>query len=69
MIDPQVQVINWMKQKDSRNIDVVQLTQKNWLKVNSHFLPQAVYLSEKFKIIFLVMGVTLRPLLLLHFSN
>ena len=33
MIDPQVQVIKWIKQKEPGNIDVVQLTQKNWLKI------------------------------------
>lgn len=33
MIDPQVQGIKWLKQKEEGNVDVIQLTQKNWLKV------------------------------------
>ena len=33
IIDPQVQGIKWLKQREEGNIDIVQLTQKNWLKV------------------------------------
>ena len=33
MIDPQVQGIKWLRRKEEGNVDVIQLTQKNWLKV------------------------------------
>lgn len=33
LIDPQMQGIKWLKRKEEGNLDVIQLTQKNWLKV------------------------------------
>ena len=33
IIDPQIQGIKWLKKKEEGNVDIVQLTQKNWLKV------------------------------------
>lgn len=33
IIDPQVQGIKWLKEKEEGNVDIIQLTQKNWLKV------------------------------------
>ena len=33
LIDPQVQAIKWLKLKEEGNLDIIQLTQKNWLKV------------------------------------
>eukprot|EP00957_Ditylum_brightwellii_P075547 5741704-Ditylum_brightwellii.AAC.1 len=33
IIDPQVQGIKWLKKKEEGNLDIIQLTQKNWLKV------------------------------------
>ena len=33
IIDPQAQGIKWLKQKEEGNVDVVQLTQKNWTMV------------------------------------
>jgi len=33
IIDPQGQGIKWLKQKEEGNVDIVQLTQKNWMKV------------------------------------
>lgn len=33
LIDPQVQAIKWLKNKEDGNLDIIQLTQKNWLKV------------------------------------
>ena len=32
IIDPQAQGIKWIKEKEEGNIDVIQLSQKNWLK-------------------------------------
>ena len=32
IIDPQVQGIKWLKKKEEGNLDIIQLTQKNWLK-------------------------------------
>eukprot|EP00592_Proboscia_alata_P015189 CAMPEP_0194394788 /NCGR_PEP_ID=MMETSP0174-20130528/124051_1 /TAXON_ID=216777 /ORGANISM="Proboscia alata, Strain PI-D3" /LENGTH=2316 /DNA_ID=CAMNT_0039190629 /DNA_START=658 /DNA_END=7604 /DNA_ORIENTATION=+ len=32
IIDPQVQGIKWLKKKEEGNLDIVQLTQKKWLK-------------------------------------
>jgi dynein heavy chain len=33
LIDPQVQAIKWLKKKEEGNLDIIQLTQKNWLKI------------------------------------
>jgi len=33
LIDPQVQAVKWLKKKEADNLDVIQLTQKNWLKI------------------------------------
>jgi dynein heavy chain len=33
LIDPQAQAIKWLMKKEEGNLDVIQLTQKNWLKV------------------------------------
>lgn len=33
IIDPQAQGIKWLKQKEEGNVDIVQLSQKNWIKV------------------------------------
>jgi len=33
IIDPQAQGIKWLKQKEEGNLDIIQLTQKNWLKI------------------------------------
>ena len=33
MIDPQVQGIKWLRKKEEGNVDVIQMTQKNWLKI------------------------------------
>lgn len=33
LIDPQVQAIKWLKKREEGNLDIIQLTQKNWLKV------------------------------------
>ena len=33
LIDPQAQAIKWLKRKEEGNLDIIQLTQKNWLKV------------------------------------
>lgn len=33
LIDPQAQAIKWLKRKEEGNLDVIQLTQKNWLKI------------------------------------
>ena len=33
MIDPQIQGIKWLKQREAGNLDIIQLTQKNWLKI------------------------------------
>ncbi|KAL7489135.1 hypothetical protein ACHAW6_014715 [Cyclotella cf. meneghiniana] len=33
LIDPQAQAIKWLKKKEEGNLDSIQLTQKNWLKV------------------------------------
>jgi len=32
IIDPQVQGIKWLKKKEEGNVDIIQMTQKNWLK-------------------------------------
>ena len=32
LIDPQAQGIKWLKQKEEGNVDIVQLSQKNWMK-------------------------------------
>lgn len=32
LIDPQAQAIKWLVKKEENNLDVIQLTQKNWLK-------------------------------------
>jgi len=33
LIDPQAQAIKWLKKKEEGNLDIIQLTQKNWLKI------------------------------------
>ena len=33
LIDPQAQAIKWLMKKEEGNLDVIQLTQKNWLKI------------------------------------
>lgn len=33
IIDPQAQGIKWLKQKEEGNVDIIQLSQKNWIKV------------------------------------
>lgn len=33
IIDPQGQGIKWLKQQEEGNVDIIQLTQKNWIKV------------------------------------
>lgn len=33
LIDPQAQAIKWLKRKEEGNLDIIQLTQKNWLKI------------------------------------
>lgn len=33
LIDPQAQAIKWLKEKEEGNLDIIQLTQKNWLRI------------------------------------